>query len=126
MQGFGFRFSVFRFRISGSGFRFSSFGFQIAGSRSRVSGVSVLPPLHGATRLSGSPPLALPGSGNWVSGFEFRTSGLALGIWGRGPSGVRFGVQGFGFCVSGFTDAGFGFGSGVCGVVLGFSGWFRV
>ena len=65
VSGFGLRVSGFGFRVSGSGFRIPSFKLRVSGFRLRVSGIGF--------RVPGSE-LQIPGSGFLASGFEFRVS----------------------------------------------------
>jgi len=93
VQGFGFRFWGFGFRVSVQWFRARSFGFRISGFGSGVSGSEF--------QLSGV----------WGFGFRLGLGPAKFGIWGFGCGGCRvwgadasFGIRaGFGI-----RDAGFG------------------
>ena len=112
-MGFGFRVSVFEFRILGPGFQISDFEFRISSFEFRVSGFE-------GQILS---------FGFRVSGLGFRVSGLGFrvpGFWFR-VSSFRFRASGFGLRVSDFEFRVTGFGFPVPGLefrVWGF--WFRI
>ena len=106
--GFGLRFSVFLFRISGSGFQVSGFWSEVSGFWSRVSGFG----LRNSTWIKvkrwgwrGSETVQeSSGFGLRISLFLFRvlSSGFQVSGFGFRVLGFRFLVSGFGFRDSDF------------------------